>query len=307
MSFPLVGNERLRGALEKTLASGKIPHAVLIEGESGLGKTTLANFLCGAVFCESEAAPCGKCTSCRLFGSGNHPDLTVVEPEKDRKTISVRAVREIVAAAAILPQKAEKHIFLIDCAESMTVEAQNALLKVLEEPPESVMFILTCNSRAELLTTVVSRCTILTLSPVDSKTAEEYISSRVKKEPQEVSDAVAEARGNIGAALAILRSKSASAAQERAKEFTEIMQNGSQYELLKLLLPLEKSRPKTLDFYNALEVKLVSIIRASRSKTLVGRYERLYDTISRHKEYLKANANLSLLLTRLAAAAMTER
>ena len=307
MSFPLVGNARLKDATEKMLASRKIPHAVLIEGESGLGKTTLASYLCAAVFCEGENAPCGKCAGCRLYENGNHPDITVVEPEKDRKTISVRAVREIVAAAAILPQKASRHIFLIDCAESMTVEAQNALLKVLEEPPPAVMFILTCNSRAELLTTVVSRCAILTLSPVDSETAIEYISSKVKKEKDEIEKAVTGARGNIGAALAILKSKSASAAEQRAKEFTGIMQNGSQYELLKLLLPLEKSRPKTLDFYNALEVKIVSLIRASRSKTLVGRYERLYGTVTQHKELLKSNANLSLLLTRLAAAAMTER
>jgi len=307
MNFPLVGNARLKGAVEKMLASGKIPHAVLIEGESGLGKTTLARFLCGAVFCESEEVPCGKCASCRLYEGGNHPDLTVVEPEKDRKTIPVRAVREIVALSAVVPQKAARHIFLIDCAECMTVEAQNALLKVLEEPPEAVMFVLTCNSRAELLTTVVSRCAVLTLSPVEKETAMKYISSKVKKEAEDISRACDSARGNIGAALAILKSKSASAAEGRADEFADIMQNGSQYEMLKLLLPLEKSRPKTLDFYNALEVKLVSLIRASRSKTLVGRYERLYNTVTDHKTLLKSNANLSLLLTRLAAAAMTER
>lgn len=307
MSFPLVGNGRLKGAIEKMLASGKLPHAVLIEGESGLGKTVLANFLCGAALCGSTAAPCGVCTSCRLFAAGSHPDFTVVEPEKDRKTISVKAVREVVAAAAIMPQTAQRHVFLIDCAESMTPEAQNALLKVLEEPPEPVMFILTCNSKAELLTTVVSRCTVFTLCPVEINTAAEYIASRVKKEPEEIMNACKTAGGNIGAALAILKSKSASAAEERANEFTEIMQNGSQYDMLKLLLPLEKSRPKTLDFYNALEIKLVSLVRSSRSKTLVGRYERLYGVVTEHKSFLKSNANLSLLLTRLAAAAMTER
>ncbi|MBO4432889.1 MAG: hypothetical protein J5852_05090 [Clostridia bacterium] len=307
MNFPLVGNERLKAAIEKMLASRKVPHAILIEGESGLGKTTLADFLCAAVFCEGENPPCGVCTACRLFAGGNHPDLTVIEPEKDRKTIPVRAVREIVAAAAIVPQKASRHIFLTDCAQCMTPEAQNALLKVLEEPPEAAMFILTCNSRAELLTTVVSRCTVFTLGPVDREIAAEYISSKVKREPEEIQAAVDGAQGNIGAALTILKSKSASAAEEKAKEFCDIMQNGSQYQMLKLLLPLEKSRPKTLDFYNALEIKLVSLIRASRSKTLVSRYERLYGTAIEHKTLLKSNANLSLLLTRLAAAAMTER
>lgn len=307
MKFPLVGNERVKRAVASILSSGKIPHAVLIEGESGLGKTALANFLCAAVFCEGENAPCGACTGCRLLAGGNHPDITLIEPEKDRKTISVNAVREIISEAAIIPQTAKRRIFLIDPAESMTPQAQNALLKVLEEPPGHVLFILVCESKTALLETVVSRCAVLTLCPVDEQTATEYIAGVTDKDDEEIRKAYKSARGNIGAAMNILNRKSANAAEEKAKEFTQIMQNGSQYELLRCLLPLEKSRPKTLDFYNALEIELVSLIRGSRSKTLVRRYERLYGTVTEHKSLLKSNANLSLLLTALAAAAMTER
>ena len=307
MKFPLIGNDRVKNAVESMLLSGKLPHAVLIEGESGLGKTVLSSFLANAVLSERDNAPCGECTGCHLFASGNHPDITVVEPEKDRKTISVRAAREIVSLAAIVPQLAKKHIFLIDCAESMTVEAQNALLKVIEEPPESVLFILTCNSRAALLSTVVSRCAVLSLSPVEVSLAAEYISGLTGKAQEDVKVACQSARGSIGAALNILKHKSASAAEEKAKEFADIMQNGNQYELLKILLPLENSRPKTLDFYNALEVLLVALIRECRSKTLISRYERLYGTVTEHKTLLKSNANLSLLLTALAALATTER
>lgn len=307
MNFPLVGNERVKRSVENMLSSGKIPHAILIEGESGLGKTTLANFICAAVFCESEDAPCGKCAGCRLFSGGNHPDITVIEPEKDRKTISVNAVREIVADAAIVPQTANRRIFLIDPAQSMTPQAQNALLKVLEEPPESVLFILVCESKSDLLETVVSRCAVLSLSPVDEQAASEYIAGVTGRDAEEIGRAYKSARGNVGAALGILKRKSANAAAERAEEFIRIMQNGSQYELLRCLLPLEKSRPKTQEFYNALEVELVSLVRGSRSKTLVCRYERLYGAVTEHKALLKSNANLSLLLTALAAAAMTER
>lgn len=307
MNFPLVGNERVKRSVESMLSTGKTPHAILIEGESGLGKTALANFICAAVFCEGANAPCGECAGCRLFAGGNHPDITVIEPEKDRKTISVNAVREIVTDAAIVPQKANRRIFLIDPAQSMTPQAQNALLKVLEEPPRSVLFILVCESKSDLLETVVSRCAVLTLCPVDENTAAEYIAGVTGKDGGEIETACKLARGNIGAALNILNRKSANAAGEKAKEFTRIMQNGSQYELLRCLLPLEKSRPKTQEFYNALEVELVSLIRGSRSKTLVCRYERLYGAVTEHKLLLKSNANLSLLLTALAAAAMTER
>lgn len=307
MNFPLVGNERVKRSVESMLFSGKIPHAILIEGESGLGKTVLADFLCAAVFCESKDAPCGVCTGCRLLAGGNHPDITLIEPEKDRKSISVNAVREIVSDAAIIPQTAKRRIFLIDPAQSMTPQAQNALLKVLEEPPESVLFILVCESKSALLETVVSRCAVLTLSPVDEQTAGEYIAGVTDKDAEEIGKAYKSARGNIGAALNILSRKSANAAEEKAKEFTRIMQNGSQYELLRCLLPLEKSRSKTQEFYDALLLEIVSLVKESRSKTLVRRYERLYGVVTEHKALLKSNANLSLLLTALAAAATTER
>lgn len=303
MNFPLVGNSRIKNAITNMMASGKIPHAILIEGEAGCGKTTLAHYLCSAVLCESNEAPCGVCTGCRLFLSGNHPDIEFVEPEKDRKTISVNRVREIVMSASIVPQTAAKRVFLIDNADLMTVQAQNALLKILEEPPETTVFILTCPSRATLLQTVVSRCTILTVAVPDEQTATEYIKEHTNKEMPDIINAFRSAHGGIGTALNILKRKSAGTAADLAYSFTDILQNGSQYELLKLLLPLEKNRQKTLDFYNALEVVTVSLIRESRSKTLVRKYERLYDIIAEHKTLLKSNANLSLLLTSLAVAA----
>ena len=307
MSFPLIGNERVKGALENMLTSGKIPHAILIEGESGLGKTTLAKYLCRAVLCSDSNPPCGICRDCKLFESGNHPDIRVVEPQKGRKTISVDQVREIISEAAVLPQQSAKRVFLIDDADALTPQAQNAVLKILEEPPASVVFILACVSRAALLQTVVSRCSILTLTSPDSEKAADYIAALSKQDREEVLKAYKSARGSIGGALNILNHKSAGAAQETAKSFIDIMKSGSQYDMLKLLFPLEKDRTATAAFYGALEVILVSMIKECSSATLVRRYERLYELVLSHREFLKANTNLSLLLTALAASAMTER
>ncbi|MBR4910560.1 MAG: DNA polymerase III subunit delta' [Clostridia bacterium] len=307
MRFPLVGNDRVRGAIDNMLISGKIPHAVLIEGEEGLGKTTLARYLCKAILCEGEERPCENCAGCRLFESGNHPDMESVEPIKDRKTVSVDQVRDIVTSAAIVPQKAAKRVFLIDNAELLTVQAQNALLKILEEPPETVVFVLTCRSRAMLLQTVISRCSVLILASPDEQTAADCICSVSKRDREEILSAYRSSGGSIGLALNILKKKSASAAEDTAKEFISILKGGNQYEMLKLLFPLEKDRVKTAAFYGALEVILVSLIKDSSSATLVRRYERLYNTVQEHKVLLKSNANLSLLLTALSAAAMTER
>lgn len=307
MKFPLVGNERLSATVGSMLSSNRIPHALLIEGESGSGKTELALYLCRAAVCENEDRPCGICDGCRLQKSGNHPDVTYIAPEKDRKTISVNQVRDIITAASIRPQKSRRRVFVIDPGDSMTPQAQNALLKILEEPPESVVFIITAISKSAMLETVVSRCAVLTVSLPGELSATEYIASSLNRDREEIAEAYKAARGSIGRAINILKKKSASASAKAAENFVELLQNGSQYDLLKVLLPLEKDRAKTLEFYNALEVTVVSKLRSLSSPTLVKRYERLYSILISHKNLLKTNANLSLLLSSLAVEATAER
>lgn len=302
MKFPLEGNKRVKDAVENMLASGKVPHAILIEGESGLGKTTLANFLCRAAVCEGSFPLCGECGGCRLFESGNHPDVTVIAPESGKKSIPIQKVRDIISDSVIIPQSANRKVFIIYRADTLTVQAQNALLKVLEEPPKSVLFILTAASRAALLETVASRCAVLTLSPPDEQTALRYISERMPdKDSNEILSAIRNGRGSIGGALAILETGDLSAAQGLAKEFLSLSQSGSEYDLLKLLFPLEKDRVKTLDFYCALQTLIISEIKNCASRTLIRRYEKIYDIVLEHKKLLATNVNLSLLLTSLAA------
>ncbi len=306
MSFPLVGIERTKTAVENMIAANRIPHAILIESDYGGGKSTLAEYICRAAVCESGKKPCGECSGCRLQIEGNHPDVLYIAPEKDRKTISVNQIRDIVSDASVLPQKSAKKVFIIDPADAMTVQAQNALLKVLEEPPESVVFILTAVSRNVMLSTILSRCTVFTLNAPEKDAAADYISSVTKKEKTEAVEALNKTRGSIGGAINILKKKSAGKSNDLANSFLEAMQNGSRYDLLKILLPLEKDRAKTIDFYNALEVMIVSRARGCSSPTLSARYDRIYRTITEHKRLLKLNANISLL-TSLLAIEMTER
>ena len=307
MNFPLVGNERVRDTVNNMLASRNIPHAILIEGDNGFGKTLLAQFLCCAALCESSDAPCGKCEDCRLFKSGNHPDVISISLEKGKKVIPVQKVREIIADSATIPQRSNRKVFIIYRADTMNIQAQNALLKILEEPPASVIFILTAVSRSFLLETVVSRCAVLTLSSPDEQTGLKYISGILPQtDEQEILHALKDARGSIGEALAQLRKNDSGSARDLAKKFLKMMQNESQYSLLKLLFQLEKDRTETYNFYSYLEELIVSEIRSCTSNTLIKRYERLYDTIVEHRRMLDTNVNLSLLLTLLAAVA-TER
>lgn len=303
MSFPLIGNERTKAAVENMLSSGKMPHAVLIVGDDGYGKKTLARFLARAVLCESSDRPCGMCESCRLFDSFNHPDMSVVAAESGKASISVSAVRDIISQAAIVPERSDKKVFLIEDADLMTVNAQNALLKVLEEPPVSVVFILTAVSRAAVLETVASRCSVLTLSAVEETEATDYIVSKLECDREIAFKAIRESHGSIGKAFDIIDGSAKNTAYNTAKEFMSILQKGNQYDLLKLLFSLEKNRKETLNFYNALETIIVSVIKECSSKTLIRRYEKLYELVISHKKLLKTNPNLSLLLTALAAEA----
>ena len=299
MMFPLVGVDRIKTAAEGMIAANKIPHAILIEGDSGMGKSTLARFICNAAVCSGTPAPCGTCDDCRLTASENHPDIVFVTPEKDRKTISVNSIRQIVDEAYVLPQKSNKKVFIIDPADIMTVSAQNALLKILEEPPASVVFILTAFSKNDLLNTIVSRCTVFTLTPPEEYAAREYVLSETKRGEEEVSEALKKAHGSIGTALNILRKKSASKAGDLANTFFDTLKKGNSYELLKLLFALEKDRANALEFYNELEVIVALNMRSCSSATLVRRYEKIRSVIAEHKNLIKQNTNLSLLLSSL--------
>lgn len=267
MNFP-VDNKQIKTAVDNMLSSGKIPHAILIEGGTEEDRGLISDYLCMSAVCEGENIPCGMCDACRLFKNSNHPDIKYIAPEKGKKSIPVSAAREIIADSAILPQRGRRKIFVIEKAETLNINAQNALLKTLEEPPESSVFILKAVSRSALLETVVSRCAVLTLS--------------TKIKPQTKFDLLAE-------------------------DFIKATQDGGEYELLKILFPLEKSRIDTACFYDSLEIALVNLQKNCKSSTLIQRYDNLYNKVLNHKELLNTNPNLSLLLSDLALSAAAER
>lgn len=164
MQMPLIGNLRICNMLNSMIKNHRIPHAILIEGEDGLGKKTLARFIAKASLCLNETPPCGECKTCHLVDVGSHPDFQIISP--DGSQIKVDQVRELRVEAFLTPMAAEGRVFIIESAHSMNEAAQNALLKVLEEPPKGVTFILLAKSAKLLLETIRSRCVCFSLSPV---------------------------------------------------------------------------------------------------------------------------------------------
>ena len=172
MSFDaFLGNEQLKKNLSRSLAAGHISHFYLISGPAGCGKHTLATLLAAAILCQGEERkPCLTCRACKKVMDGAHPDfITVDDPEK--KTVPVDLIREARADMYIQPNESDHKIYLFPRAQDMGLPGQNALLKVLEEPPSYGVFILLADNPNKLLPTVRSRCTELKLLPLTKEAA----------------------------------------------------------------------------------------------------------------------------------------
>lgn len=162
----VVGQEQLTGHLQNAIRMGKVSHAYILQGEAGSGKKMLADIFATTLECEEQGIePCGRCQSCKQAMSGNHPDIRRITHEK--ATIGVDDIRlQLNNEIMIKPYSRPYKVYIIDEAEKMTEQAQNAMLKTIEEPPEyAVILLLTVNAK-QLLPTILSRCTQLSLRPV---------------------------------------------------------------------------------------------------------------------------------------------
>ena len=151
----------------------RIPHAILIDGPHGAGKKSLARIISAAAVCESQGElPCGECRQCKNALGGTHPDISLFTGTgTGSRSFGVDAVRKIRLDAFVSPNDAARKVYILANIQDMTEQAQNALLKILEEPPASVLFILTCDSRSHILETVRSRAQVITAGAITENEA----------------------------------------------------------------------------------------------------------------------------------------
>ncbi len=171
----IIGHETIKGQLKRIVLTEKISHAYIFDGPDGIGKTMMAQAFAASVLCDDfQGEPCGVCQNCRLSFGNSHPDiidmdLTIDKNGDIKESISVDAVRELKKDVYIKPFFAERKVYLIRDAHKMTAEAQNALLKVFEEPPGFATFILLLNGLSRLLPTILSRGVVMKFRPLSKR------------------------------------------------------------------------------------------------------------------------------------------
>lgn len=261
MSFEtLLGNDRLKQNLTESLARGHISHFYLISGPKGSGKRTLARLLAEAILCEGDRKPCGSCVHCRKLRSGNHPDFITVE-DPEHKNVAVKIVRQIREDMFVRPNEAAHKIYLFP--QELGIEGQNALLKILEEPPSYGVFLLLTDNPDKLLPTVRSRCTELKLQALEQKVIRNQLRLDFPKAAVEDIDAAIFRSGAfLGQARELL--ENGDAVPPQTESFVQAFVSKNSLLLMQTLVPMEKWKRDALAEILAQWLELLESALASR-------------------------------------------
>ncbi|MBQ8004414.1 MAG: hypothetical protein IJ299_04910 [Oscillospiraceae bacterium] len=216
------GNERAKAYISSAFARKALPHALILTGERGIGKKMLAGILSRAIVCTGDDIPCGKCDACHKSEIGFHPDIISINAENlkadaekygivPKKDGLIHVIRELKLNALLRPNDGEKKVYIIDNAWALSHDCQDALLKILEEPPHFTFFIILCYNLSDMLPTIASRAAHIALSPLSDSDMLTVIKNHLPEASEVEMDELVKTSGGICTFLT----------QERNSEFTE--------------------------------------------------------------------------------------
>ena len=297
-------NKRAQETLAAFVNGGRFPHALLLEGPEGSGRRTFAREIAAALFCRGEHKPCGSCNQCRKVLEQNHPDVEYYGGDGSRRSFHIDTIRQLRQNAWLLPGEAPCRVCVLCGAENMTDQAQNALLKILEEPPEHTVFILTVENRAMLLPTILSRVQTIRLEPLTPAEILPVLRERCPDQPGEKLEWAAETADTIGQALALLADESLQKHAQLAQRMLELLCNGSEYDLLTAVEPVSRKREDLLEvciqLRQLLTAELTRAASGGESRFSTRRITRMLEALDDLLPRVQQNGNTLLLSTLLA-------
>lgn len=248
----IIGQEQIKEHLQNAISTGKISHAYIINGERFAGKEFIARIFAMALQCEAAGAkPCQECHSCKQALSWNQPDIIRVTHEKPG-SIGVDDIRgQINGDIAIKPYNSPYKIYIVNEAEKMTVQAQNALLKTLEEPPAYAVILLLTTNVNSLLQTILSRCVILNMKPVSDQLVKAYLMQEMQVPDYKAEVCVAFARGNIGKARQLAASEDFDKVKEEALSLLKYVH---EMDITEMIAAIKKVSEYKFDVNDYLEI-----------------------------------------------------
>lgn len=314
----IVGQEQLREHLENAVRMGKVSHAYIINGERNAGKEFIAKTFAMAVQCENrqDVEPCGECHSCKQALSGNHPDIIFITHEKPG-TIGVDDIRrQINGDVEIKPYSGPKKIYIVSEGEKMTVQAQNALLKTLEEPPEYAVILILTDNVNTLLPTILSRCVVLNMKPVRDAQIKEYLMENMGIPDYKADICVAFARGNVGKARLLANSEEFDKVKEEAITLLKYIGEMELHEIVAAIKKINEYKFDVNDYMDILSIwyrdvllfkathdvnhlifrEEIQSIRKVADKSTYEGIERIIDALEKSKQRLNANVNFELTM-----------
>ena len=313
----VVGHKDILKYISSEVENNRVSHAYILNGERGSGKKMLANLFAMTLLCETgDNEPCGKCHSCKQAESGNHPDIIRVTHEKPN-SISVDDIRtQVNNTVDIKPYQGPYKVYIIPQADMMTPQAQNAILKTIEEPPSYAVFLLLTENAETLLPTINSRCVMLKLRNIKDTLIKKYLMENLEIPDYKADMCTAFAQGNMGRAIMLANSDHFNEIREEA---VQLLKHISEMELNEIVAAVKNISVYKLEITDYLDIimiwyrdvllykatkeidkvvfkdQLQSIKEQARKSSYEG-IELILESLEKAKARLKANVNFDLVM-----------
>lgn len=278
----ILGNENIKKQLIDSIKLDKISHSYLFIGTQGIGKQMIAKEFAKMILCTDENKYCNKCKSCIEFETNNNPNFKIIEPNGN--SIKIEQIRELQRKVSEKPIISSKKVYIINDSEKMTIEAQNCLLKTLEEPPEYVTIILIASSESLFLDTIKSRCMIIHFEKIKDDEISQFLKRNFNTE---ISNSVMlqACQGSIGKAIEI---KDKQKQYEQIEKIVYCLEKGDIIDILNISEILYKEKENSADMLEYLNIILINLARKSN------KYAKCIEIVEETKRRINLNTNYDI-------------